>query len=82
MQWAARRRWFYHWRTCVPGAAGDRLGALGADVARGTPTYVDTEFAFKYTYMASDTKAIGVSPPEVGGRAAPFPKGGRERLTP
>ena len=82
MQRAARRRWFYHWRTCVPGAAGDRLGALGADVAHGTATWVDTEVAFKYTYMAFNTNAVGESPPEVGGRAAPFPKGGRERLKP
>ena len=65
-----------------PGAAGDRLGAVGADGARGTATEVDTELSVKYTYMASETKAVGESPPEVGGRAAPFPKGGRERLTP
>ena len=78
MQWAARRRWFYHWRTCVPGAAGDRLGALRVDVALED----DVEFACKFTYMASKNKAFDESPPEVGGRAAPFPKGGRERLTP
>ena len=35
LQRAARRRWFYHWRTCSPGAAGDRLGTIGADMAHG-----------------------------------------------